>query len=372
MNNPIGKSVDAIDTPALVVDLDAMERNLNAMATFAKRHNIKLRPHAKMHKSAELAKLQMAAGAAGMCVQKTSEAEALAAGGVHHIYISNEVIAPAKLKRVVALARQLHAAGGQLAIAVDSLQGIANLADAASGLPFGIDVFIELDVGQARCGVQPGAAAVPLADAIAKHTQLRFAGLQAYHGRAQHLRTLDERRDAIASVIASVKSTIAALAANGHTVPLVTGAGSGTFLQEAASGVYGELQAGSYLFMDRDYASNEADPAQPVFEHALFVKSQVVSVCSTHAVVDAGHKSHAIDSGLPLVHGLDLEYANGGDEHGILRGVVLPQFGETVWLIPGHCDPTVNLHNVLVGVRGGLEKGVVERIITVDARGALT
>jgi D-serine deaminase-like pyridoxal phosphate-dependent protein len=376
MTRLVGQSVNAIDTPALVVDLDAMERNLDAMAAFANKHNIKLRPHAKMHKSAELAKLQMAAGAVGVCVQKTAEAEALAAAGVPNIYISNEVIAPAKLKRVVAVAQQLHAAGGQLAIAVDSLQGIVNLADAAAGLPFSIDVFVELDVGQARCGVQPGAAVVPLVSVIAKHAQLRFAGLQAYHGRAQHLRTLAERREAIASVIASVKSTIAELAAAGHTVPLVTGAGSGTFLQEAASGVYGELQAGSYLFMDRDYASNDADPAQPTFEHALFVKSQVISSCSTHAVVDAGHKSHAIDSGLPLVYGRhqgrQLEYANGGDEHGILRGAVLPQLGDTVWLIPGHCDPTVNLHNVMVGVRGGLENGVVERIIAVDARGCLT
>jgi D-serine deaminase-like pyridoxal phosphate-dependent protein len=372
MNTWVGQPVSAIDTPALVVDLDAMERNLHHLAAFARQHNIRLRPHAKMHKSAELARQQMAAGAVGVCVQKISEAEVLAANGVHDIYISNEVIAPAKLERVANVARQLDAAGGQLAIAVDSLQGIANLANACSSLPFTINVFIELDVGQARCGIQPGAAAVPLVSAIAQHPQLCFAGLQAYQGRAQHLRTLAERRVAIASVIASVKHTIAELAAAGHAVPLVTGAGSGTFLQEATSGVYGELQAGSYLFMDRDYASNEADPAQPTFEHALFIKSQVISACGTHAVVDAGHKSHAIDSGLPLVHGRALDYANGGDEHGILRGVDLPGIGDTVWLIPGHCDPTVNLHNVMVGVRGGLANGVVERIISVDARGALT
>ena len=371
-----GQSVSAIDTPSLVIDLDAMERNLHTMATFAQQHHIKLRPHAKMHKSAELARLQVAAGAVGVCVQKTSEAEALAALGVLDIYISNEVISPSKLKRVVTVAQQLHAAHGNLAIAVDSLHGIANLAEATSGLPFTVDVFIELDVGQGRCGIHPGAGAVPLANAISQHAPLRFAGLQAYHGRAQHLRTAAERSAAIAEVIASVRKTLAALKAAGHNVPLVTGAGSGTYLQEAASGVYGELQAGSYLFMDRDYASNEADPEQPTFEHALFVKSQVISACSSHAVVDAGHKSHAIDSGLPLVHrlanGPALEYANGGDEHGILRGAVLPKIGDTIWLIPGHCDPTVNLHDAMVGVRGGLENGVVERIITVDARGALS
>src|SRR5207244_3029690 len=189
------------------------------------------------------ARLQMAAGAVGVCVQKTAEAEALAAGGVNNIYISNEVIAPAKLQRVVALAQQLAARKGQLAIAVDSLEGIRRLAAAAEGLP-------------------PGTAAVALVEVIAQRPQLTFSGLQAYHGRAQHLRTLAERRAAIAQVVNDVRRTVAALQAAGHAVPLVTGAGSGTFLLEAASGVYGELQAGSYLFMDRDYASNEPDPAQ--------------------------------------------------------------------------------------------------------------
>lgn len=372
LSDLLGRPAAAIDTPALVIDLDAMERNLDRMAAFAAQHGMKLRPHAKMHKSATLARLQMARGAVGVCVQKTSEAEALAALGVNNIYISNEVVSPFKLKRVVAVARELQALGGQLAIAVDSLEGVRRLADAARGQHTSLRVFIEIDVGQGRCGVAPGTAAVALAGEIARHTELQFGGLQAYHGRAQHLRLLAERQQAIAQVIKDVQATKAALEAAGHAVPLVTGAGSGTFLLEAASGVYGELQAGSYLFMDRDYASNEQDPAQPRFEHALFVKSQVISVCASHAVIDAGHKSHAIDSGLPAVHGQALEYANGGDEHGILRGAVLPALGDTVWLIPGHCDPTVNLHDHMLGVRGGLAHGTVEQIIRVDARGAIT
>ncbi|MDP2818275.1 MAG: DSD1 family PLP-dependent enzyme [Polaromonas sp.] len=372
LSDILGRPAADIDTPALVIDLDAMERNLAAMATFAAQHGVKLRPHAKMHKSATLAKLQMAHGAVGVCVQKTSEAEALAALGVSNIYISNEVVSPFKLKRLVALARELEALGGQLAIAVDSLEGLQRLAKAVHGQHCVIRVFIEIDVGHGRCGLAPGDAAVPLAAEIARHAALQLGGLQAYHGRAQHFRTVAERREGIAQVIAHVQATQAALQAAGFEVPLVTGAGTGTFSLEAASGVYGELQAGSYLFMDRDYASNEHDPAQPSFEHALFVKSQVMSRCTDHAVVDAGHKSHAIDSGLPAVHGLALDYANGGDEHGILRGAVLPAIGETVWLIPGHCDPTVNLHEHLLGVRGGLQHGKVEQIIRVDARGALT
>jgi D-serine deaminase-like pyridoxal phosphate-dependent protein len=372
LSDLLGRPATAIDTPALVIDLDAMERNLAAMAAFAAQHKVRLRPHAKMHKSATLAKLQMAHGAVGVCVQKTSEAEALAALGVNNIYISNEVVSPSKLKRVVAVARELQELGGQLAIAVDSLEGVRALAQALPGKQVSINVFIEIDVGQGRCGIAPGAAAVALADEIKRHPGLKFAGLQAYHGRAQHFRSVAERQQGIAQVVGHVQATQAALQAAGHTVPLVTGAGSGTFALETASGVYGELQAGSYLFMDRDYAANEQDPAQPRFEHALFVKSQVMSVCASHAVIDAGHKSHAVDSGLPAVHGLDLSYTNGGDEHGILHGAALPALGDTVWLIPGHCDPTVNLHNHLLGVRGGLQHGTVEQIIAVDGRGALT
>ena len=144
--------------------------------------------------------------------------------------------------------------------------------------------------------------------------------------------------------------------------------------------MYGELQAGSYLFMDADYAANEQAVGQPRFKHALFVKTQVISVHAGHVVCDAGHKSHAIDSGLPKVHAFssrsELDYSNGGDEHGILKPAAgstsLPSLGSMLWLIPGHCDPTVNLHDVMIGVRGGLLKGVVERIIKVDGRGALT
>ena len=383
----VGLPVEAIDTPALVVDLDAMQRNLARMADFAGRRGIRWRPHAKMHKSAAIAKLQIQAGAVGVCVQKTAEAEAMVAGGVHNVYISNEVIAPAKLARVATLAHRVAAEGGQLAIAVDSVEGVRRLAQAmqvarqgAGGAGAVIDVFVEIDVGQGRCGVAPGRQAVELALEIRKHAPLRFAGLQAYHGKVQHLRSPQERRDAIGIVVQDVQFTRRLIEAEGMAVGLVTGAGTGSMVCEAASGVFGELQAGSFLFMDADYAANERDPAQPQFEHALFVKSHVMSSSVRHAVCDAGHKSHAIDSGLPAVLPLEdgtvLAYANGGDEHGVLRpqepGGRVPALGETVWLVPGHCDPTVNLHDHMIGVAGGLQAGKVERIIRVDARGALT
>ena len=378
----IGLRVDLIDTPALVVDLDAMERNMQRMAEFAHKHQVRWRPHAKMHKSAEIALQLEKAGARGHCVQKVSEAEALAAGGVADLYISNEVLGGAKLLRAARLAAQLAARGGRLGIAVDSAEGITRLSEAmrVAGSDAGIDVFVEIDVGQGRCGVPPGPAALALAQAVAAQPRLHFAGLQAYHGSAQHLRSAAERRAAIAHAVQAAADTRALIEAAGLPVPLVTGSGTGTLVHEAASGVYGELQAGSFLFMDADYAANERESAQPAFEHALFVKTQVISAQHTHVVCDAGHKSHAIDSGLPLVWGLPperaLRYANGGDEHGVLHAAGpkarLPALGRMLWLVPGHCDPTVNLHDYLICVRGGLAHGVVERIIRVDARGAVT
>jgi D-serine deaminase-like pyridoxal phosphate-dependent protein len=366
----VGASVDHIDTPALVIDLDAMQRNLAAMATFAREHKVMLRPHAKMHKSAAIAKLQMAAGAVGVCVQKLSEAEALADAGVTDLYISNEVIAPHKLARLAALAKRVS-----LAVAVDSALGIDRLAEALKAAGSYANVFVEIDVGQGRCGVAPAAAGA-LAHQVVSHG-LRFAGLQAYNGRAQHLRGADEREAAVRHTVALVRAAQASITASGMVCPLVTGAGSGTFAFDAASGVYGELQAGSYLFMDRDYADNEASACGPRFEHALFVKTQVMSRGTAHAVVDAGHKSHAIDSGLPRVWQHELEYSNGGDEHGILRPnatatlAELPKLGDAVWLVPGHCDPTVNLHEHYVVVRGGLASGTVEAVWPIDSRGCV-
>ena len=366
-----------------------MDRNLEAMAALAALHKVRLRPHAKTHKSVELAKLQLAAGAAGICVQKTSEAEAMVHGGIHNVFITNEVIAPAKLARIAALTRLVLPHDGKIAVCVDSIEGIGRLAvimnesRVASGVATEIDVFVEVDVGQGRCGVEPGPAALALALEIRRHPALNFAGLQAYHGGAQHLRSPAERRAAVAAAVKAVALTPKSIDDEGLKVAWVSGAGTGTAALEAASGVYGELQPGSYLFMDADYAANQREPGLPRFEHALFVKTQIVSVrdgAAPSAVCDAGHKSHAVDSGMPKVHAFKnrgtLRYFNGGDEHGILRPAAadtrMPRLGSMLWLIPGHCDPTVSLHDSLIGVRGGLLEGVVERVIKVDARGALT
>jgi len=373
----VGVGVDAIDTPALVIDLDAMERNLGTMAAYARQHHVRLRPHAKMHKSAAIARLQIAAGAVGVCVQKTSEAEALAASGIADIYISNEVIDAAKLARVAALAGRVR-----LAIAVDSMEGVDRLATAMAQHPaHRIEVFVEVDVGQGRCGVPPAAAGA-LAHRVVSHSPpeggLVFAGLQAYHGAGQHIRGVAERAAASQHAASLARAAQAGVGAAGIACPLVTGAGTGSFAFDVAAGLWGELQAGSYLFMDRDYADNTADPSAPRFEQALFVKSQVMSRGSAHAVIDAGHKSHAVDSGLPAVWQRELDAASCSDEHTVLRprpgagAATLPRLGETVWLVPGHCDPTVNLHDRYVAVRGGLIAGQVEAVWAIEARGCVS
>jgi D-serine deaminase-like pyridoxal phosphate-dependent protein len=367
----VGDSVANVATPALVIDLDAMERNLGAMAAFARSQGVRLRPHAKMHKSAAIAKAQIAAGAVGVCAQKVSEAEVLADAGIPDIYISNEVIDVAKLARVAALAGRIR-----LAIAVDSILGVDRLAEACNVAGSALDVFVEIDVGQRRCGVAPEAAGV-----LARHVVsrgLRFAGLQAYQGGAQHVRGAADRAAAARCAATLVHAALASIASEEIECPLVTGGGTGTFAFDVGSGVYGELQVGSYLFMDGEYGGIEAAEGAPQFEHALFIKSQVMSRSESHVVVDAGIKAYAIDAGLPQVLGRELEMINFGDEHGILKSsgsspaAELPQLGETIWLVPGHCDPTVNLYDSYVAVRGGLESGTVEAVWPIDTRGCMT
>ena len=372
----VGDPVAAIDTPALVIDLDAMERNLAAMADFARARNVRLRPHAKMHKCAAIARLQRAAGAVGVCVQKTSEAEALAAAGVDDIYISNEVIDRAKLARVARLAtrgaagdrrrldRGHRAAGGggargRLERSTCSSKSTSATVAAARRPP----PPARSPIASSRMRRPTAACASPACRRITVRRNTCAAPRSGRRPRAMRPRSRARPGPAITAA--------------GIACPLITGAGTGTFAFDTASGVWGELQAGSYLFMDRDYADNAPAPNTPRFEHALFVKSQVMSRGASHAVVDAGHKSHAIDSGLPRVWRRELVYANGGDEHGLLRlpagGVPadLPQLGETVWLVPGHCDPTVNLHERYVAVRGGLDAGVVEAVWAIEARGCV-
>ena len=297
----VGAPFSEIDTPALIIDLDAFERNLDAMAAAVGKLGVRLRPHAKTHKSPLIAAKQIARGAVGMCCQKVAEAEILVAGGVGDVLVSNEVVGARKLERLASLAR--HA---RISVCVDDPAMIEQLALAAERAGSQIEVLVEVDVGARRCGVRPGPAATGLARQITGSRSLAFGGLQAYHGSAQHLRTPEERRAAIASAANATTETLRFLNEAGFHCRTIGGAGTGTFELEGASGIWNELQAGSYIFMDADYAKNVADGARNAspFEHALFVLATVMSTASgERAVVDAGHKALSNDSGFPVCPG---------------------------------------------------------------------
>jgi D-serine deaminase-like pyridoxal phosphate-dependent protein len=369
-----GMPLSEVDTPALLIDLDAFERNLRRMADAVSKAGVRLRPHAKTHKSPIIGQKQIALGAIGLCCQKVSEAAVMVEGGVQDVLVSNEVIGARKLDRLAALSRQARVIG-----CVDNPIGVSSMAAAAERHGTRLDVLVEINVGASRCGVDPGEPAAALAQLIAREKHLRFAGLQAYQGRAQHFRTIEERRAAIDEAVARSAATVKALKAAGLSCDIVGGAGTGTFELEAASGVYNELQAGSYIFMDADYARNKRADGGPydTFEHALFVYATVMSMTQAdRAVVDAGLKSFTFESGPPEPVGFaGAVYERPSDEHGNLnlaQANTRPGLGDKVRLIPGHCDPTVNLHDWYVGIRG-MEgtSPVVESVWPVAARGAV-
>lgn len=367
----IGMPLAEVDTPALLIDLDAFERNLRALPQKIAGKSVQLRPHSKTHKSPIIALKQIELGAVGVCCQKVSEAEALVAGGVRDILVANEVVGSTKLNRLAALAR--HAS---IAVCVDDPGNIADLEDAAVQFDARIRVLIEIDVGAGRCGVAPGEAALALAQTISRSKHLQFDGLQAYQGSAQHIRSYDERRQAIERAIAQASQTKNLIESHGISCPRVTGAGTGSFEFEAASSVYTELQCGSYVFMDADYNRNldAGGQPQPQFDQSLYIWTTVMSrPTSNRGVVDAGLKALSIDSGLPVVSDYpDVVYARASDEHGKLEIKDPSQegfdVGDKIRLTPGHCDPTVNLYDWYVGIRGQQ----VECLWPVAARGALT
>ncbi len=293
----VGDAVDDIDTPALVVDLDAFERNLDLMANAAHSAGVALRPHAKAHKCPDIADLQIERGAVGICCQKVGEAEAFVTAGVRDVLVTNEIVGAAKLARLAALAKD-----ATIGVLVDDAANVRHLGAAVRAAGSTLDVLVEIDVGMKRCGVAPGAPAVALAESVARTPGLRFRGLHAYHGSAQHLRAPAERRETIASVARLARETKAAIEAAGIACPVVTGAGTGTWQLERDSGVFTELQPGSYAFMDADYHRNALAPDEHHFEQSLYVLATVMSApVRERAIVDAGFKAFAFDSGLPQV-----------------------------------------------------------------------
>lgn len=364
----LGDRLEEIDTPALVIEMEAFERNLAAMARFCQGASVRLRPHAKTHKCVEVAKRQMALGAVGQCVQKVGEAEVLVEGGIGEVLVSNQVVGAQKLDRLMALATR-----AKISLCFDDAQQIAAASEAARRAGVTIGGLVEIETGMGRCGVPSGPPACELAKQIANSPGLRFVGIQAYQGKAQHFRTPNERAAAIDVAVVAIRQTLDALDRAGLKCESITGAGTGTYRNEASSGLYTELQAGSYAFMDADYAANVGSDGQAVrdFEHSLFLLTSVMSVAGGDwVVVDAGLKTTSGESGMPLVHGRPgLSVVGLSDEHAkitVAPGADKPTLGEKLLLIPGHCDPTINLHDNYVCVRNG----IVEAIWEIGARGA--
>ena len=357
-----------LPTPALVLDRGALDRNIARMAGFAAARGMALRPHAKTHKSSAIGRRQIAAGAAGLCCAKLGEAQALAADGLADLHLTSPVVAPGAIARLV----DLHGRSEGLSIVADHPANVRALEAANAGASKKLAVLIDVDPGNHRTGVASPGAAVALAAEIAASGSLRLAGVQYYCGSQQHIQSLAERRAAIADRTDYLRTVLEALRAAGHAIPLVTGGGTGSFLIDAELGVLTELQAGSYIFLDREYGACALSEGEaPVFEPALFVDATVISANAAGMVtVDAGLKALSTDAGPPVVVGGAPEgsrYVFMGDEHGAIvsESGPLPALGARVTLQPGHCDPTVNLHDVYHVLDGDM---VVE-IWPVTARG---
>lgn len=345
----------ALNTPSLVIDRDALQRNIVGMAAFAKQYGLNLRPHAKTHKSVEIARLQMAAGALGVCCAKIGEAEALAEGGINAILITSPVVTPQAIARLAAL----HERIGDLMVVADNPDNVAALAAATKEASRPLSILVDIDPGIRRTGVASPEAAVALAQAISAAPSLRFAGVQYYCGVQQHIEKYEERRAAIEERTTYLRSVIDQLAAANLRPALISGGGTGTHHIDAQLGAFTELQVGSYVFMDRQYeeCGLRGEGAQP-FERALFVDAHVISANSQGmATLDAGFKALSTDGGSPKVVSGAPESAMFvfmGDEHGALIAMDHAfKIGDAVTLVPPHCDPTVNLYDAYHIVRDG-------------------
>ncbi len=344
----------AFNTPVLVIDLDALERNIATMAKFARERGIALRPHAKTHKSADIALKQVAAGAVGVCCAKLGEAEAMADGGVGAILITSPVVSSPAIARLIALNGRIP----DLRVTVDNPDNVDALATAAGAAGKTFQLLVDIDPGIRRTGVSSAEAAIAIAKKIAASAALRYLGVQCYCGREQHIESYAERRTAIEDRTNYLRTIIDALTGAGLAPGVITGGGTGTHRIDADLGVFNELQVGSYVFMDRQY--NECDltgNAAAPYETSLQIDARVVSAnTSGLATIDAGFKAMATDGGPPMVLSgapAGTPYHFMGDEHGlVVVGEVPLAIGDIVTLAAPHCDPTVNLYDFYHVVRG--------------------
>ncbi|MDP3493654.1 MAG: DSD1 family PLP-dependent enzyme [Hyphomonadaceae bacterium] len=346
----------SFNTPVLVIDVDMLDRNIATMAAFASEHGLALRPHAKTHKSADIAQKQIAAGAVGVCCAKLGEAEAMADGGVAGILITSPVVSAPAIARLM----QLNARIPDLRVTVDNPANVVALNATAKVAGKALQVLIDIDPGIRRTGVPSPEAAIAVGHSIAAGSSLRYLGVQYYCGREQHVESYADRRAAVEDRTAYLGEVIAALTGIGMPPEVITGGGTGTHRIDAELGVFNELQVGSYVFMDRQY--NECDltgagvETQP-YETSLQIDARVVSANTPGlATLDAGFKAMATDGGPPSIlsgapAGAPFHFM--GDEHGlIVAGDQKIAIGDIVTLAAPHCDPTENLYDFYHVVRG--------------------
>jgi D-serine deaminase-like pyridoxal phosphate-dependent protein len=360
---------DEIPTPALLLDLDRFERNLERMAKHVRAAGKNLRPHAKTHRCPEIARRQIAAGALGVACAKLGEAEVMARAGVRGLLITTEVVAPSAIRRLT----RLVAEAPDTMVVVDNAENVEALARAAAEDGVTLDVLIDVDVGGRRTGAQPGEPAVALGRDVMRRPSLRLRGLQGYAGHCAHVMGWAERREASLAAMAPLMDTRARFETEGLPAEIVAGGSTGTHDIDVELGGLTELQSGSYCVMDLDYRriGGRAGAALTDFEMALTVVTTVVSVPTRErAMVDGGLKAFSTDKPFPpeAVERPGVEYGFAGDEHGRLSvtdPARAPRLGERIEFFPPHCDPTFNLYDRVWCVRGPR----VEAVWDIAARG---
>ena len=362
----VGDPLAALDTPSLLIDLDLMQDNIVLMQERLRGSQVRMRPHLKTAKCPEIARILLKAGALGGCVSKVSEAEVMAQAGIEDLLITSEIVGPPKVARLVQLVEQ-HP---QVKVVVDSIEGATALNQAMQSVQKSLDVLIEIDVGQHRCGVQPGEATLQLAQQLAGLSFLRLRGVQGYEGHLQHIADADERERNCRRSMQLLTSTVEALRHAGFPIEIVTTGGTGTAQICASFPTVTEVQPGSFIFMDADYLH----ALGPTYASSLTVLSTVISrPAPQRAIIDAGLKSLSTDSGMAeLKDTLGIRYSPLGDEHGgltwdngYMKSQAAPKIGDRIELIPSHCDTTINLFDTYYAHRDGK----IEAIWSIAARG---
>ena len=353
-----------IDTPALIVDANIFEQNIIACFTQFAGTQVKIRPHLKTAKTPIVAHKLIQSGAYGVCVAKVSEAEVMANAGVEDILITTEIIGTAKIARLVRLVSR-HP---QIQVVVDSVAGATALSDAAIEAGVCLNILIDINVGQDRCGIDPASAST-FAQHIENLPGLRLQGVQGYEGHLQHVRNAEERRQRCSEAMERLENAIHSIRQVGIPLSIVSTGGTGTCEFCARYSIVTEVQPGSFIFMDTDYLNTDKLP----YKSALTVLATVISAPSPQRViVDAGMKSLSTDSGFASAKDLPgWQYHPTGDEHGILtlqHATTINDhlfIGDRVELIPSHIDTTVNLHDIYHVHRNGM----VEEMWAITARG---